>query len=298
MALTKRTYVDGETIITAQNLNDIQDEIISLGNSTVPKTRKVNGHGLSSDITLTPSDVAFSSGTTYSSGSIGKSLVDLIGVVNGINLADVQSVTTANTSCNDYTTGGIYYFQSAYVPSDKPDGSSNFGFLIVVQNGGSNARIFQIWVNQSTSSGAMYFRSCSGSTLSFSNWRQLAFGDLATKELTPTVVSTLPTGVTAVGKVAAVQSGNVVTVYVGLTRDTTDITSYTAIASGLPAPKIRPLSGSYTIPFGQITPASDTFGRPLNLVVGSTGNLSIARGKAASGTVQFLGSFTYITDEI
>ena len=28
MALTKRTYVDGETVITAENLNDIQDAVI------------------------------------------------------------------------------------------------------------------------------------------------------------------------------------------------------------------------------------------------------------------------------
>lgn len=30
MALTKRNYVSGETIITAENLNDIQDSIIAL----------------------------------------------------------------------------------------------------------------------------------------------------------------------------------------------------------------------------------------------------------------------------
>ena len=29
MALNKRTYVDGETVITAENLNDIQDEVIA-----------------------------------------------------------------------------------------------------------------------------------------------------------------------------------------------------------------------------------------------------------------------------
>ena len=28
MALVKRVYTDGETVITAENLNDIQDEII------------------------------------------------------------------------------------------------------------------------------------------------------------------------------------------------------------------------------------------------------------------------------
>ena len=30
MALSKRTYVSGQTIITAENLNDIQDSIIAL----------------------------------------------------------------------------------------------------------------------------------------------------------------------------------------------------------------------------------------------------------------------------
>lgn len=32
MALTKVTYVDNQTVITAQNLNDIQDSIINLEN--------------------------------------------------------------------------------------------------------------------------------------------------------------------------------------------------------------------------------------------------------------------------
>lgn len=30
MALTKRNYVSGETVITATNLNDIQDAIVAL----------------------------------------------------------------------------------------------------------------------------------------------------------------------------------------------------------------------------------------------------------------------------
>lgn len=57
MALTKRIYVDGETIITAQNLNDIQDEIISHANTFVPKTRTINSKALSSNITLNAADV-------------------------------------------------------------------------------------------------------------------------------------------------------------------------------------------------------------------------------------------------
>lgn len=75
MALIKRVYTDGETIITAQNLNDIQDEIILHGNTLVPKTRTVNGKALSSNITLGASDVGAaptshaSSSTTYGKGT-------------------------------------------------------------------------------------------------------------------------------------------------------------------------------------------------------------------------------------
>ena len=75
MALTKRVYTDGETIITAQNLNDIQDEIISQGNTLVPKTRTVNSKALSTNITLVASDVGAaptshaSSATTYGKGT-------------------------------------------------------------------------------------------------------------------------------------------------------------------------------------------------------------------------------------
>lgn len=57
MALTKRTYVDGETIITAQNLNDIQDEIIAHESNKVPTTRTVNGKALSNNITITSEDI-------------------------------------------------------------------------------------------------------------------------------------------------------------------------------------------------------------------------------------------------
>lgn len=38
MALTKVTYVDGETLIEAQNLNDIQDSIIELEEDVVVAT--------------------------------------------------------------------------------------------------------------------------------------------------------------------------------------------------------------------------------------------------------------------
>ena len=40
MALSKRTYISKETTITAQNLNDIQDAIITLEGKEIPTALK------------------------------------------------------------------------------------------------------------------------------------------------------------------------------------------------------------------------------------------------------------------
>lgn len=64
MALTKRQYVDGETIITAENMNAIQDEIISQGTNKADKTAAVStvtydtsSHKLQKTINGTTTDV-------------------------------------------------------------------------------------------------------------------------------------------------------------------------------------------------------------------------------------------------
>ena len=49
MGLVKRTYVDQETVITAQNMNDIQDAIIENEEAIGDKVDKVNGKGLSTN---------------------------------------------------------------------------------------------------------------------------------------------------------------------------------------------------------------------------------------------------------
>lgn len=46
MSLTKVIYVDGTTVLYAQNLNDIQDEVILLGST---KQDAENGKGLSTN---------------------------------------------------------------------------------------------------------------------------------------------------------------------------------------------------------------------------------------------------------
>lgn len=90
MALVKRTYVDGETIITAQNLNDIQDEIISQANTFVPKTRTINSKALDANITLTASDLgAVPTTRTVNSKALSSNIT--------LTAADVSAVPTTRT---------------------------------------------------------------------------------------------------------------------------------------------------------------------------------------------------------
>ena len=224
----------------------------------------------------------------------------LLAQLANIDFAHAQNVATPGENLDDYTTGGIYYFSSANEPVGKPEGTSAFGFLIVINGASSSsasvARLVQIWINTAISANTMWMRSNSTTSLSWGDWKRFVTNeDFKTKEITPTLVSTLPTGVTAVSKIVVVQSGNVVSVSLDITRDSTALTSYQAIASGLPTPKVRPMSGSISIPLGQISAASSTAGRPLNVIVSNSGNLAVSSGGIAA---QYLGTFTYITDDI
>ena len=112
MALVKRTYVDGETVITAQNLNDIQDEIIAQGNSIVPNTRTINGKALTTNITLTASDVGAAptshatSSTTYGKGTssnyghvkVSDSLTDTTAASTGGTVPSMKAVSDLNNA--------------------------------------------------------------------------------------------------------------------------------------------------------------------------------------------------------
>ena len=115
MALVKRVYVDGETIITAQNLNDIQDEVIAHETNKVPITRTVNGKALSSNITLSASDVSAaptshaSSATTYGKGTssnyghlkVTDSLTDTTTAATGGVALSAKAGKDLNTAIND-----------------------------------------------------------------------------------------------------------------------------------------------------------------------------------------------------
>lgn len=108
MALNKRQYVDGQTIVTASNLNEIQDCIITIEGAYVPKTRKVAGKALSSDITLSAGDVgavptsrtinakALTGNITLSAADVGA--VPVARTVNGKALSSNITLSAADVS--------------------------------------------------------------------------------------------------------------------------------------------------------------------------------------------------------
>lgn len=125
MALTKRIYVDGETIITAQNLNDIQDEIIAHESNKVPITRTVNGKALSSNITLSASDVGAastshaSSSTTYGKGTSSNyghvKVTDSLSDSTTASTGGVALSAKAGKDLKDAITNEILYFSGQTV---------------------------------------------------------------------------------------------------------------------------------------------------------------------------------------
>lgn len=105
MALTKRNYVDGETIITAQNLNDIQDEVIAHESNKVPTTRTVNSKALSSNITLNAADV----GAVPTSRKVNNKALSADITLNASNIPNDSSVdgTTTKDAINKLADGEV-----------------------------------------------------------------------------------------------------------------------------------------------------------------------------------------------
>ena len=221
---------------------------------------------------------------------------DLSEQLKNINLANVQNVTTASENINNYTTGGIYYFSTAYTPSGKPDSVNSFGFLVVV-NGGSNARLVQIWIDTGSTGNAFYFRSNSTNIISWNDWKKVTTNaDLESKEITATIQQTLPTGITSIDTVKVLQSGNVVQVFFSITRDSNSITNYVTIATGLPnAKKIYYDTSSFLLPQGLVSVAGTQTGRELRCIVDTAGKFLVSRGETAGS---YIGSFSYIADDI
>lgn len=132
MGLNKVTYVDNETVIYAQNLNDIQDAIIELEeggggtaegdlivvtvSGTTPSITAAAGHrykcGEVTEISFTPSatgicDVVFTSGTTATILTVPNTVL----WPDGFDPTSLEASTTYELNVVDGTLGGVIKWQ-------------------------------------------------------------------------------------------------------------------------------------------------------------------------------------------
>lgn len=286
MALSKRTYVDGETIITAQNLNDIQDEVrgnirnVSY-NTTSGKIQKTTNSGTSSDVLTVDATPTQNSKNPVQSGGVYTEIDDL-------NTAITNKLPTTNVTELNISSLGNAIIPVRDTATNKPsDASGRYG--AVWHYASSSNYATQIY--QETGTGKLWIRAKVNGT--WDDWHRI-FNDVVTQG-TATPASTLPSGVTSVD-VKYVKCGQVVTVYLVIARNSTSITSYTTVASGLPIPAVvLTTSGGSNYPLALITVAGTQGQRPMQVYVNSSGSLRINYGNAEGN---YLGAFTYITSDV
>lgn len=114
-----------------------------------------------------------------------------------LNALANHTVTTANTSLDDYTEPGVYYFSSSYTPTDIPVGVN--GWLVVLPNNGANLK--QLWFRQGTGNTNdynTYIRT--GISNTWSSWRRF-FTDADTVGVANggTGVTTMTSGAALIG---------------------------------------------------------------------------------------------------
>lgn len=209
MALTKRVYVDGETIITAQNLNDIQDEIISHGNTLVPKTRTVNNKALSTNITLSAADV----------DAAPSNITEHFKWVSFVNTSSITTQIDALNAAGAYF-GNVSYASATGLPE-------NLSGIIYAYCYGTNYK--RIYYAPIASADKLYIIEKKAGT--WQSWVQLP----TASDITPVSVTvTAQTGVTLANtKVFTI--GKLAVVSFSLTN-ASSIASATNLVTGMPKP--------------------------------------------------------------
>lgn len=194
---------------------------------------------------------------------------------------------------------GIYYVDSGIGSGFPEAGSTRRGLVLVLQAEPTGNHRKQVFWRIQGSDGVGQKRIWIRTRYNASDWTAWTPLDSYARLLTsPAVESTLPTGVTAVNCLDVIQSGNIVTVSLAATRDSTSLNSWKTIATNLPVPVQNSYSGTVRVPHGVIFMNGNTFYRPLLCVVSNdsstAGELMVARG---GGSGEYFGSFTYLTND-
>ena len=101
MALSKRTYVSGQTIITAENLNDIQDSIIALEGKSLTKEEVVEA------LEYTPAKASDIPTTDISANTAARHFHSNKDVLD--NLAEITSISGGAVTGGANASGSFSY---------------------------------------------------------------------------------------------------------------------------------------------------------------------------------------------
>ena len=107
MAFTKKTYVDNETVITADNLNEIQDELLRVAD-IVPLPHEWNGTVLTitSESGTSSADLKGDKGDkgdTGAKGADGKTPVKGTDYYTAADISEMASLVKASLSTENWT---------------------------------------------------------------------------------------------------------------------------------------------------------------------------------------------------
>lgn len=118
---------------------------------------------------------------------------------------------------------------------------------------------------------------------------------LLPSEVSVTIPSTLPTGISEIEYIHVIRSGYIVHVMGTVTRNTTSVTNWNTLASGLPGPMVINSKPIYqSVPPVQ----TSTVNTNLFLRITTSGVLQFAYGGAASSTAVFRFAFSYVADAL
>lgn len=141
MALKKTTYVSGSTIITAENLNDIQDSVISLENTekTSISGGAVTG-GANALVTKEVLDATLDGKLSTSGGTLTGNLTGKYITGTWLKTTDASELSTTPEKIAVLdSTGWVYYRTLEHLKSDlgvgSGSGSSNLPAVTTSDNG-------------------------------------------------------------------------------------------------------------------------------------------------------------------
>lgn len=127
MALTKRNYVSGETVITATNLNDIQDAIVALEGKGLTKEEVVDAleytPAKASDIPTTDISANTAARHSHSNKDVLDNIAEITSISGGAVTGSANALVTKEVLDATATANDILAGMTAYTAEGKTTGT-------------------------------------------------------------------------------------------------------------------------------------------------------------------------------